>query len=105
MPRIFVFIKITIINFRKFFVFYKKVAKNIIFYDEPWTPSDKEQAEDRIYRIGTNDSVNIYTLLTKQTVDEKVNNILYTKKNISNFIVDNKLEMDKGGKLLDFLLE
>lgn len=81
------------------------VAKNIIFYDEPWTPSDKEQAEDRIYRIGTNDSVNIYTLLTKQTVDEKVNNILYTKKNISNFIVDNKLEMDKGGKLFDFLLE
>lgn len=81
------------------------VAKNVIFYDEPWTPSDKEQASDRIYRIGTTESVNIYTIITKETVDEKVNNILYGKKNISNYIVDNKLEMDRDGKLFDYLIK
>ena len=79
-------------------------ARNVIFYDDPWTPSDKEQAEDRIYRIGTSDSVNIYTLVTANTVDERVENILYTKKSVSNYIVDNKLDVNRNPKLLDYLL-
>ena len=29
------------------------VARNIIFYDEPWNPSDIEQCEDRCHRPGT----------------------------------------------------
>lgn len=79
-------------------------ARNIIFYDEPWTPADKEQAEDRIYRIGTKDSVNIYTLITVNTVDEHVHDILYTKKGVSKYIIDNKLDLHKNPKLFNMLL-
>lgn len=79
-------------------------ATNVIFYDEPWTPSDKEQAEDRIYRIGTKSSVNIITLITKDTVDERVNDILYNKRNISKYIVDNKLDLRKNPGLFDLLI-
>lgn len=79
-------------------------ASNIIFLDEPWTPSDKVQAEDRCHRIGTNQPVNIYTLITKDTVDEKVHDILYTKSNISSYIVDNKIDLVNNPKLFDFLL-
>lgn len=79
-------------------------ATNVIFYDEPWTPSDKVQAEDRAHRIGTDaPSVNIYTLISKGTVDEKVHNILYTKQGISNFIIDN-LDIRKDPELFDLLL-
>lgn len=79
-------------------------ARNVIFYDSPWTPSDKEQAEDRLHRIGTTQSVNVYTLVTANTVDERVENILYTKKSISNYIVDNKLDLHGNPKLFDYLL-
>ena len=34
------------------------VARNIIFYDEPWNPADREQCEDRCHRPGTSQSVN-----------------------------------------------
>lgn len=79
-------------------------ANNAIFYNEPWTAADKEQAEDRIHRIGTNsDSVNIYTLLVKNTVDERVHNIVYRKQGISNFIVDD-VDIHSNPELFDLLL-
>ena len=80
------------------------VARNEIMYDEPWNPSDKVQAEDRIYRIGTKNSVNIYTLITRNTVDDRVHDILYTKSGISEFIVDGKLDIVNNPKLFSLLL-
>ena len=79
-------------------------ARNLIFYDDPWNPSDKEQAEDRIYRIGTTQSVNIFTLVTKDTVDDRVEQILYTKEGIAKYIVDNQLDLRKNPQLFDFLI-
>lgn len=79
-------------------------ARNVIFYDEPWTPADKEQATDRAYRIGTEGSVNIYTLITKSTVDETVHDILYTKKGVARYIVDNDVDIRNNPKLFDLLL-
>ena len=79
-------------------------ARNVIFYDSPWNPSDKEQAEDRAYRIGTKNSVNIYTLVSKNTIDERVENILYRKDSISKYIVDNKLDIRNNPELFDILL-
>ena len=80
------------------------VANNIIFIDEPWNPADREQAEDRCYRIGTNSSVNIYTLITKDTVDDHVHDILSLKTGVSNYIVDGNLDLKKHPELFDFLL-
>ena len=80
------------------------VAKNEIMYDEPWNPSDKVQAEDRIYRIGTKEPVNIYTLITRNTVDDRVHDILYTKSGISEFIVDGKLDVMNNPALFNLLL-
>jgi len=80
------------------------VAKNEIMYDEPWNPSDKVQAEDRIYRIGTKEPVNIYTLITRNTVDDRVHDILYTKSGISEFIVDGKLDIMNNPALFNLLL-
>ncbi len=80
-------------------------ATNLIFYDEPWNPNDRVQGEDRIYRIGTTSSVNIYAILSRNTVDDRVHNILYTKEQISNYIVDNRpLDMRSNPDLFDMLL-
>jgi SNF2 family DNA or RNA helicase len=80
------------------------VARNVIFFDDPWNPSDKEQATDRLYRIGTKDSVNVFTIVAKDTVDEKVEKILNTKSGISKYIVDGKIDLKKNPDLLDLLL-
>ena len=79
-------------------------ARNVIFYDSPWNPSDKDQAEDRVFRIGTTQSVNIFTLITKDTVDDRVEQILYTKQGVAKYIVDGKLDLRNNPQLFDYLL-
>lgn len=66
-------------------------ANTVIFMDEPWNRANKEQAEDRAHRIGINGSVNIVTLICKNTIDEKVNTLIHKKGMISDCIVDKKL--------------
>lgn len=65
-------------------------ANTVIFLDEPWTSADKQQAEDRCHRIGTKGTVNVITLLCKDTIDEKVHKIVNSKQALSNQVVDNK---------------
>lgn len=80
------------------------VASTIIFYDECWNPSDREQAEDRVHRIGAKFPVKIKTIITKDTVDERVHYILSKKESIANYIVDDSLDVYKNPKLFDLLL-
>lgn len=80
------------------------VADNIIFYDEPWTPTDRIQAEDRAYGLQSTRPLNIYTIISKDTVDDVVHNILKDKEDISNYIVDGKLDIRSNPKLFDILL-
>lgn len=75
-------------------------ASHVIFLDEPWTPADKMQAEDRAHRIGTKGTVCIHTLLTEDTVDERVHDIVYEKKQASDLLIDGKLSV--AGDELDF---
>ena len=65
-------------------------AQNVIFVDEPWNMGIREQAEDRCHRIGQNNTVNIYILLTKNTIDERIHNLVQSKGDISDAIVDKK---------------
>ena len=47
--------------------------------------------------------MNIYTLLAKGTVEERVHNIVYRKEGISNYIVDN-IDIHSNPELFDLLL-
>ncbi len=80
------------------------VARNVIFYDIPWNPSDMVQCEDRCHRPGTTQTVNVYTLLTKGTVDEKVYEIITRKEGTAMYIVDNQIDLYNHPELFDVLL-
>lgn len=80
------------------------VANNIIFYDKPWNPSEVEQCEDRCHRPGTTKSVNVYSLITRDTVDERVENLLNQKEGTANYIVDGVLDFKNHPELFDMLL-
>lgn len=45
-------------------------ASDVVFVESSWTPSDMEQAADRVYRIGQNDRVSITNVIASDTVDE-----------------------------------
>ena len=81
------------------------VARNVIFYDSPWNPASIEQAEDRCHRPGTKDTVFVYTLVTRDTVDEKVHKILSNKEGTAQYIVDNQLDLTNHPELFDLLLK
>ncbi len=61
-------------------------ASNVAFVEFPWTYADCCQCEDRCHRIGQKDSVTAYYFLGKNTIDEKVYNIIQLKKGIANAI-------------------
>lgn len=80
------------------------VANNVIFYDLPWNQATVEQAEDRCHRTGTTETVNIYYLITKDSVDERVYNVIMQKDGVSKYIVDNELAIKDNPQLFEFLL-
>jgi len=74
-----------------------------IFMDEPWNRANKEQAEDRCHRVGTTESITIYTILCKDTIDERIHELVERKGAMADALVDGKVKIDKGA-MLDFLL-
>ena len=80
------------------------VANNVIFYDKPWSPADIEQCEDRCHRTGTTQSVNVYSLVTKNTVEERIEDLLNEKEGWSDYIVDDKIDLVNDPKVFDMLL-
>lgn len=76
----------------------------MIFIDCAWTSAGNQQAEDRIYRIGSKDPVFIYYLWCKDTIDERVKEIVEDKEAISDYIVDDKVS-DKSIESLKKYIE
>lgn len=47
-------------------------ADTVIFVEHDWNPSTDLQAMDRAHRIGQKKVVNVYRLITRGTVEEKI---------------------------------
>lgn len=54
-------------------------ADTVILFDPWWNPMVENQAIDRAYRMGQKKSVNVYRLIAKETIEEKIQ-ILQQKK-------------------------
>ena len=70
-------------------------ANWVLFLDEPWTMADKEQAIGRIDRAGQNKTMFIRTYLTKDTIDERVNEIVANKGDMADYVIDKKKSITK----------
>lgn len=78
-------------------------GSTVIFLDSPWNRALKEQAEDRAHRIGTKSNVSIITLVCKDTIDERIEQLIEKKGKIADALVDGKVVGNKED-LLDYLL-
>lgn len=79
-------------------------ANYVIFLDEPWNRAIKEQAEDRAHRIGTKDNVTIITMMCKNTIDERIHDIVEQKGKMADLLVDGKLNTQTKKQLVSYLL-
>ena len=80
-------------------------ASYMIFLDHPWTAAQCEQAEDRIHRIGTNKSVFIYRLIAKDTIDERVLELVNDKKALSSYVIDDEIPPELVDSLRKYIEE
>lgn len=80
-------------------------ASYMIFIDHPWTAADCTQCEDRIYRIGSNNAVFIYYLISKNTIDERVQEVVNDKSLIADYIVDDQVPPQLVDRLRQMLTD
>jgi len=63
-------------------------ASSVAILEFPWTPGDLHQAIDRVHRIGQVNAVNVYYLVARDTIDEKIAKMLDKKVKIIDTIMD-----------------
>lgn len=62
-------------------------ASHVIHYDLWWNPAVEAQATDRAYRIGQNKNVMVHRFITKDTFEERINDMIQKKKNLADMTV------------------
>jgi SNF2 family DNA or RNA helicase/uncharacterized Zn finger protein len=62
-------------------------AQHVIHYDLWWNPAVEAQATDRAYRIGQKNNVFVHRLITKNTFEEKINNLIINKKALADLTI------------------
>ena len=82
-------------------------ADMVIHYDPWWNLSAENQATDRTYRIGQKKNVQVYKLITKDSIEERIYELQEKKANLAKTMLStettfvNKLTKDDILKLFD----
>ncbi|WP_230504013.1 DEAD/DEAH box helicase [Sutcliffiella rhizosphaerae] len=63
-------------------------ADTVILYDLWWNPAVEEQATDRAHRMGQKNKVEVIRLVSRGTVEEKMNELQDKKKHLIEEIID-----------------
>lgn len=76
-------------------------ARQVVFNDLDWVPANHWQAEDRAYRIGQTDTVNVHYLVAAGTLDGFVQTVLQAKSALVAAVVEGgALSGEAGGDVL-----
>ncbi|MBN2166883.1 MAG: DEAD/DEAH box helicase [Marinilabiliaceae bacterium] len=62
-------------------------ANHVIHYDLWWNPAVEAQATDRAYRIGQKNNVMVHRFITKNTFEERINEMIQQKKALAEMTV------------------
>lgn len=79
-------------------------SSNVAFLELGWTPADMQQAEDRVYRIGQRNAVNIWYLLAKDTIDVEIAALIDIKSGSTKAAIEG-VDVAQDDKILDKMVE
>jgi non-specific serine/threonine protein kinase len=63
-------------------------ASHVIHFDRWWNPAVENQATDRAFRIGQKKNVLVHKFICKGTLEEKIDALIDSKKNISKELLE-----------------
>lgn len=62
-------------------------ANHVVHYDLWWNPAVEAQATDRAYRIGQTKNVMVHRFITKNTFEERINDMINSKRALADLTV------------------
>lgn len=65
-------------------------ADTVIHVDPWWNPAVEDQATDRAHRIGQKDVVNVYKIITRNSIEENIYQIQLKKRELIESVIENK---------------
>lgn len=74
-------------------------ANHVYHFDHWWNHSAAQQAEDRCHRIGQKKPVFVTTLLTKNTIEERIAELVEQKRELFRQVMDPLTDMEAGEEL------
>ncbi|MCL2456464.1 MAG: SWF/SNF helicase family protein, partial [Defluviitaleaceae bacterium] len=74
-------------------------ADVVIHYDPWWNPSVMEQAADRAHRYGQQKPVQVYNIVAKDTIEEKIMKLQEKKRGLIDSVIT------EGGSFINLLSE
>ena len=78
-------------------------ASVVIHYDRWWNASKENQATDRVHRIGQKKFVQVYKLVTKGTLEEKIDSLISKKQSMFSKFLEKDEDVFKGMSRQDML--
>jgi SNF2 family DNA or RNA helicase len=62
-------------------------ASAVIHYDRWWNAAVEDQASDRVHRMGQDKAVQVFRLLTRESIEERIDAIITRKRSLSESIL------------------
>ncbi len=62
-------------------------AQAVIHYDRWWNPAREEQATARVHRMGQKNVVQVFRLITRGTLEEKIHQLIIKKRNLATSLI------------------
>lgn len=78
-------------------------ASVVVHFDRWWNAAKENQATDRIHRIGQDRNVQVYKLITRGTLEERIDQIISRKREIFDRYVDGGRDAFRGLSRQDLL--
>jgi non-specific serine/threonine protein kinase len=68
-------------------------ASHVVHFDRWWNPAVENQATDRAFRIGQKKNVLVHKFVCRGTVEEKIDQLIESKRQLSNDLLEGGGEM------------
>ncbi|WP_429216537.1 SNF2-related protein [Kitasatospora sp. MAP12-9] len=62
-------------------------ASHVVLYDRPWNPAKESQAVDRAHRLGQQRQVTVHHLITENTLEDRVDDLLRHKRALADAVL------------------
>jgi non-specific serine/threonine protein kinase len=67
-------------------------ASHVVHFDRWWNPAVEDQATDRAFRIGQERHVMVHKLVTRGTIEEKIDALIHEKRQMADALLDGGAE-------------